>query len=205
MNNAIDTMMAEHQLIVRVLASLEVLADRLTAGQEVPRNEVARFADFFRNFADRCHHGKEEDRLFAKMTAHGFPREHGPVGVMLYEHDEGRTHVKALHALGEGKGPLTEAERAMAAEQARAFVPLLLQHIQKEDNVLYPMARQALPAAELTHLDAECAAFDHEVSAAEAARLRQLAEDLMAAYPPAPERLAAACSYAGFHGGGCGH
>jgi len=194
MNKSIENMMAEHRLIEQVLGALDTLANRLQQGLPVPRTDVARFALFFREFADRLHHGKEEDRLFVKMNENGFPREFGPVGVMLMEHDAGREHVRALAKAGEGTGPLSEAEELDVAEHALAFVPLLLAHIQKEDNILYPMAQQALPPAAMEALDRECTQFEQATD---------LAATLVAAYPADADRLACAqacVGCAGHHG-----
>ena len=107
------------------------------------------YAEFFRNFADACHHGKEEDRLFAKMVEHGFPKEQGPIAVMLIEHDEGRRCVRILANVGAGPGPLQPGEREEVRRDAAVFISLLRQHIQKEDKVLYPMALQAVPPPEM--------------------------------------------------------
>jgi hemerythrin-like domain-containing protein len=197
MNACIETMMKEHDLILQVLASLQKLADRLEGGEEAPRADVAAFGRFFKDFADKCHHGKEEDRLFSKMVEAGFPRETGPVAVMLYEHEAGRAEVRRLVQIGAGSGPLTNAERSDAADAARRFVPLLYSHIQKENNILYPMAQQAVSPDELAALDESCAAFDCEVlGPGEIAGLTRLAADLVSAYPASVAGLAVF--------GGCG-
>jgi hemerythrin-like domain-containing protein len=197
MNKCIETMMEEHELIVHVLASLQAMAEKLEAGGEIARQDVADFGTFFRQFADKCHHGKEEDRLFCAMVEAGFPREHGPIGVMLYEHEAGRAEVRGLVEIGAGAGQLGAAEKAKANGYAREFVPLLYAHIQKENNILYPMAQQSLPPARLAELDRSCEAFDREVlGPAEVARLKKLAADLISKYPSDPNVLAV-------HGG-CG-
>ncbi|HEX7232537.1 MAG TPA: hemerythrin domain-containing protein, partial [Candidatus Binatia bacterium] len=85
----------EHRVIERVLDALQ----RLTA---LPVNQSLRqwreALDFFRGFADQCHHFKEERLLFPAMEEHGIPSEGGPIGMMLQEHEEGRAHVKAMIA-----------------------------------------------------------------------------------------------------------
>lgn len=197
MNKAIEQMMDEHRLIVRVLGALDSMSGQLAGEGLVPREDVGRFATFFREFADRCHHGKEEDRLFVKMNEQGFPREYGPVGVMLSEHDAGRSHVRALAAVGQGSGPLTAEEAESVQAHVNEFVPLLLQHIQKEDHVLYPMAMQALPPGELANLDQECEEFDRDVmKPGQVHGLKALAADLTAAYPAdeSPLMASSACT-----------
>jgi len=184
-------MMREHELIVEVLASLQAMAEKLAAGGPVAREDLADFGRFFRDFADKCHHGKEEDRLFAKMVEAGFPRQSGPIAVMLAEHDAGRQEVRGLLSIGAGAGPLSDAERARTMEYASQFVPLLYAHIQKENHILYPMAQQALPPEELEGLDRSCAAFDQQIRGQlDVAGLRELAADLVRRYPADPAQLA---------------
>jgi hemerythrin-like domain-containing protein len=202
MSITIETLMDEHRLIEQVLSSLATFAEGLEAGQNLPREAVARYGTFFKMFADKCHHGKEEERLFVQMNQCGFPREYGPIGVMLAEHDEGRRHVRALVEIGQQTGPLRLDEARQMVKHARAFIPLLLEHIRKEDNVLYPMALQSIPPATLAQLEESCRAYDSEVVGHdEIQRLKDLAQDLLAQYPPHPGVLesAHACSGCGCH------
>jgi hemerythrin-like domain-containing protein len=196
MHSSIQILMDEHRVIERVLASLEAIAERIA---EVPgdgaRALLRDYGDFFRSFADRCHHAKEEDLLFAKMTEHGFPREFGPIAVMLSEHTDGRACVAALLSAGEGNGPLSEGDREGIQETARRYVSLLRAHILKEDNILYPMALQALTSDELDALAESYASFENDVTGAtEFHRLQDLAERLCEAYPPDPADVAASPS-----------
>jgi hemerythrin-like domain-containing protein len=187
MSQAIDTLMNEHRLIEKVLGSLAAFADALEKGAAAERKTVAEYADFFRNFADKCHHGKEEDRLFVKMIEHGFPKDAGPLAVMYADHEHGREDVAALAAIGAGTGPLTKPERDHVVQLARSFVPHLAHHILKEDNILYPMALQAIPGAEVVQLAADFGAFEKSVMGEGShERFHALAKSLLAAYPPRP-------------------
>ena len=201
MKDVIETMMEEHRLIERVLGALDTFIGQLPAEVADDRGQVARFARFFKNFADRCHHGKEEERLFVVLNQCGFPREYGPVGVMLAEHTEGRGHVGALAEIGAGRGPLSPEEKRRATGHALAFIPLLKSHIQKEDNILYPMARQGIPPAQWTELEAACEAFDRDVMGVdEIQELRDLATELTINFPPDMEKMAALAGCAGCRG-----
>jgi hemerythrin-like domain-containing protein/uncharacterized protein (DUF2249 family) len=128
----------EHEIILRTLAVAERLGGALTAGQPVDRDALAWVVDFFRTFADRCHHGKEEQHLFPALERHGIPREGGPIGIMLEEHEQGR---RFLAAMASGN------DRAVA-EAIRGYAQLLRAHIDKENGVLFPMAEQVLSEAE---------------------------------------------------------
>jgi len=176
--------MQEHEQIVEVLASLQAMAEKLADGASVPRQDVADFGRFFRDFADKCHHGKEEDRLFVKMVEAGFPQDSGPVAVMLAEHEEGRQEVRGLLTIGSGAGALSDQERARVIQYAGQFVPLLYAHIQKENNILYPMAQNTISPEEFELLDQSCDAFDQEIGARiNVAELKELAARLTSRYP----------------------
>jgi hemerythrin-like domain-containing protein len=139
-----EVLMTEHRAIERMLAVLETAARRLEAGERVRPDLLCEAVDFVRNFADRCHHGKEEDNLFPRMEARGVPRQGGPLAVMLHEHDEGRAYVGAIAGAIDAYEGGDQAAARVIAENARGYAELLRQHIMKEDNVLFPMADRVL-------------------------------------------------------------
>lgn len=151
--SATEDLMAEHRAIERMLAVLEAAAQGLESGQHVRPGLFGDAVDFVRNFADRCHHGKEEENLFPRMEAAGVPGAGGPLGVMLLEHDQGREYVAAIaNALGAYEGGDHSAARVIA-ENARGYVRLLRQHIAKEDSVLFPMADRVLSPEDQRELE----------------------------------------------------
>jgi hemerythrin-like domain-containing protein len=129
-----EILSSEHRVIEQVLACLETLADRCTAGGTLDREAARQALDFFQTFADACHHGKEEDHLFPLLEARGLPREGGPTGVMRWEHELGRRHLRAMSAAVEAEDP------QRFADHARAYAHLLREHILKEDECLFRMA-----------------------------------------------------------------
>ncbi len=157
---ATDTLMEEHRIIERVLASLEKQARRLDAGEAVRPSFFLDATDFVRNFADGCHHEKEEDNLFPAMVANGFSGDAGPVAVMLADHDEGRRLVGAMCDAAERlEGGESEAASDVV-RNALGFVAVLRDHIIKEDTVLFPMAEQTLPEEEKGQLTEAFADLD---------------------------------------------
>jgi hemerythrin-like domain-containing protein len=118
------------------------------------------------------------------MNQIGFARESGPIAVMLSEHTAGRSHVRELWEMAQLQGPLTAGEVPRIIASVSEFVPLLSAHIGKEDNILYPMARSAIPDKQLQKLDADCESFERRAMApGEVTKLHELAARLIAAYP----------------------
>jgi hemerythrin-like domain-containing protein len=125
----------EHERILRALAALDAAAARLAAGGAVPDGWWQEMVDWLRDFADRSHHAKEERGLFPAMARAGVPPEHGPIAVMLEEHAEGRALVQEVRGAADGPA------RARAAAR---YVALLRAHIDKENEVLFPLADAVL-------------------------------------------------------------
>jgi hemerythrin-like domain-containing protein len=128
---------------------------RIVEGAPVRAEVFADLVEFFRLFADKCHHGKEEDLLFPLMESKGFPRQGGPIGVMLIEHDQGRAHVREMAAAAEAIASGTAGASGRWASAAASFSSLLRAHIQKENQVLFVMAERVLSDAVQTRLAAD--------------------------------------------------
>jgi hemerythrin-like domain-containing protein len=134
----------EHQGITLMLKVLERVCTKMEMKEKVDLAHLEGIVEFFRVFADKCHHGKEEDLLFPEMEKAGIPKEKGPIGVMLAEHTQGRAYVRAM---GEAATRYKQGEaraRTEFAENGRNYITLLAQHIQKENNVLFPMGDRVL-------------------------------------------------------------
>jgi hemerythrin-like domain-containing protein len=140
MEKATDILKHEHQIILMVLDAAQQEAKRIQQNKQVEEKTIQDFLDFLRNFADRCHHAKEEDLLFVRMEQHGIPGQGGPIAVMLAEHDQGRKHIEAIsRALPEAIEGNIQAVDAIT-DHLLDYVDLLRSHIYKEDHILYPMA-----------------------------------------------------------------
>jgi len=130
----------DHKAIKLMLKIMSAISDKLDNGDAVDPDHLERIIDFIRTFADKCHHGKEEDLLFPAIEEAGIPREGGPTGMMLTEHDEGREYVKGMaDAVEKYKTGDNDAAKEFA-RAARNYINLLEQHIDKENNVLYFIA-----------------------------------------------------------------
>jgi hemerythrin-like domain-containing protein len=196
--DTIETLMNEHRLIESVLDAMVGFAAEIRRSGATEKEELSRFVVFLRDFADGCHHGKEEDVLFAAMVENGFPRDGGPIAVMLHEHTQGRALIRALRQKAEQAGDWGDGDRRAVAEAAEAYSSLLHAHIHKEDAILYPMAEQHLPPEVMERVGTDCERFEAErTGSGEHARLHALAEDLVARHAaaahPAPVHHHSGC------------
>ncbi len=179
----------EHEKILSVIACLR-LACAAGRGGDFDADTFRQAVDFIRGYADGWHHAKEEVHLFPALEAAGMPRDGGPVGVMLHEHEVGRTFVRAmadnLDAAAEADGPA----RATVLGNAEAYADLLTAHIQKEDGILFNMADRLLPPDEHGRLEeAYESAVPDGADAGTGARYEQLAQSLCERWKIDPDEI----------------
>ncbi len=173
----------EHRAIKKMLRVAENVAARLDGGEHVPAEDLAAIVEFIAGFADKCHHAKEEGLLFPAMEKAGIPRQGGPIGVMFHEHKEGREFVRRMRsAVGRYSAGDVRAASEFAVN-AGGYAALLRRHIDKEDNVLYPMADNVISESGQRDLIRAFENVEEEsVGAGEHERFRQILDRLEAAY-----------------------
>jgi hemerythrin-like domain-containing protein len=152
MRTATSTLRTEHEAIISMLDATEEAARRVDRDEPVRPEILEELLEFFRVFADRCHHGKEEELLFPALERKGMPRTGGPIGVMLFEHEQGRALIRRMsQAVAEIAGGNPAAAKSWAAA-AREYTALLRAHIDKENNILFVMAERVFSDDEQTGL-----------------------------------------------------
>ena len=130
----------EHKNILELIKILERKSEDIERGGEIEKIFFVRAINFIRNYADKFHHAKEEDILFKEFSkcAEKGCVHCNPTEQMLHEHDLGRGFVKSME---EG---IKENNKEKLIKGLRGYCQLLKEHIYKEDNILYPMADEAI-------------------------------------------------------------
>jgi len=149
-----EVLKQEHKIILLVLGIAEKQAKAIEATGKIDGDRIGKILDFFRNFADKCHHAKEEKHLFVALQQRGMSRDVGPIAVMLAEHQHSRNRLKAVaDAVAKAKTGDRQMIRQVR-ENLAAYVKLLKEHISKEDNVLFAMADKVLTSQDQKALSA---------------------------------------------------
>ena len=148
----IEELKAEHQAILLTIRILDQITSKLENGQAVDSRHLDQILEFLQVFVDKCHHAKEEKVLFPAMEEAGIQQEGGPIGVMLYEHEQGRSFVLGLKIGVEGYRVGRVDAIAEIIENAQKYGRLLVEHIDKENNVLYVMAERVLSADKMSEM-----------------------------------------------------
>ncbi len=179
MTSATSILRKEHDAILRMLDVTEELARRLERGERVAAEMLTDLLEFFRVFADRCHHAKEEDFLFPSLENRGMPYPGGPTEVMRAEHERARALIREMQEAAEDYSQNVPGAGGRWSEAARAYAILLHAHIDKENNVLFEMADLLLSEIEQRELTEAFEKLEEEkMGAGTHARLHRVMEKL---------------------------
>jgi hemerythrin-like domain-containing protein len=144
-----DLLLAEHDLIRRVLAILDRESERIGEGREVDPVFIDRMVDFIYTYAERVHHGKEEEVLFRELDSKPLSPEHRQMMERLVrEHVEMRHLAEDLMAAGEkyaeGDGEALERVEATIDHLSDLYPD----HFQTEEEMFFPAAQSYLDDSE---------------------------------------------------------
>lgn len=147
----IDTLVEEHQLILRALKVFSRISDQMIETNELNQSDCYKIIDFLKLYADQYHHAKEENMLFSWLNEKGLPYESGPIRCMLDEHETGRQFVENIKALLGSKAGSSSI--GTISNEIRNLIRHLEDHISKENNVLYPTALELANEQSRLHLN----------------------------------------------------
>jgi hemerythrin-like domain-containing protein len=160
---ATEQLRKEHKAVKVMLRVLEKITKNLEAGDSIDPDHLASIIEFFQVFVDRCHHVKEENMLFVAMQKTTDPGDGDRIGALLKDHVSGRNYIRDLsHAAKH----FQDGDMAAVPEiirWARAYITLVIQHIDIEDNVLYPLANERLSPKKQEELLAQFDKLEEEI------------------------------------------
>ncbi len=138
----------DHQHVLQKLDALEDITHHLDKKGEVSA-KLKDLAAFFKT-EFWVHFTKEEEALFPEIDKF-IPRESGPIGVMLIEHEDLRsTNSRLQPAIATYLRDSDNAQaRGVIQKDGTHFIELLRNHIDKEDNILFMMADMHLDQAQI--------------------------------------------------------
>ena len=131
----IGPLMVEHRLIERMIAIVKEELGKIEKGKKADPLFIDTYVDFARTYADRCHHGKEEDILFRDLAKKRLSPEHKKTMDELVEE-----HIYARKAVGElvaAKDNYVQGDRDALKDitaKLRILADFYPKHIEKEDK-----------------------------------------------------------------------
>ena len=161
----IGPLMIEHRLIDRVVVLLERQLAGIRSANRLDIDFINAAVDFFSFYADRVHHGKEEDILFTGLMNHdisGFDK--AMIENLKNDHSRGRELIAKLEADVKQISSSWNAESLKAiAGDLEDLIKLYKEHIHKEDKEFFIPAMKYLTKPEQSVMLRSFWEFDREL------------------------------------------
>ncbi|MHB1484432.1 MAG: hemerythrin domain-containing protein [Saccharofermentanales bacterium] len=141
MKYACDDLRNEHD---GIQFGLKILKKMTTMFQDAQNGDVEDFEEivnFFRIYADKCHHGKEETMLFPAMIDAGIDRKIDIIDQLISEHQTSRKYLAQMAEAITG-GLVNQLTLISSADD---YIELLHRHIEKENVELFPLGDTMIP------------------------------------------------------------
>lgn len=134
-------LMIEHRLIEKVLLLVRREIDRIDDRNVVNEFFLQSVVDFIRTYADRTHHGKEEDILFELLKTKSLdPQDRADMGELVEEHENARHTVADLLKANAAYLGGDQTQVRVIREKMLFLTEFYPVHIAKEDKVFFPKA-----------------------------------------------------------------
>ena len=157
-------LMIEHRLIERMLAIIQERLVEAEKTRKIDPSFVDTAVDFVHTYADRTHHGKEEDILFRDLNKKGLSEaDRRVMNELIAEHAFGRSTTKELVEANTRYRNGDSAALEDIAGCLHTLVDFYPKHIAKEDKVFFPASRAYFTEAEDQAMLDEFWAFDREM------------------------------------------
>lgn len=164
----VGPLMIEHRLIEKLMPQIREAVEGARRTGMIDPDFVEFALDFVRTYADRCHHGKEEDILFRELDRKPLPPGlRKTMDELVEEHKTGRRAVgelrRAVEAYKRGEGGAAgEAALAAVIEKLEFLAEFYPAHILKEDEGFFLPCMDYFSAEEQAALLKEEMEFDRE-------------------------------------------
>ena len=156
--------MIEHRLIERMITLIEQKIEKIQTTNQVDPLFIDTVVGFIRTYADRTHHGKEEDILFKQLANKQMSDQDKRImDELVDEHLLGRKTTKELVEANAQYRVGEKTFLAVIVSKLKKLVNFYPKHIEKEDKVFFPSYMKYLSDEEDQLMLEEFYEFDREM------------------------------------------
>jgi hemerythrin-like domain-containing protein len=157
-------LMIEHRVIERVVAAMQKEIGGIRSQIKTDTGVIGDYVDFIRVYADRCHHGKEEDILFRELKKRQIEAEHEQIlKELIDDHRRGREMTRRLDGANERYAGGDGSALSDISSALQDLVTLYPQHIEKEDRQFFIPVMKYFSQEERDAMLAEEYEFDRQL------------------------------------------
>ena len=160
----IAPLMIEHRIIERMINLIKLELDKIQSTSQIDSVFIDNAIDFIRIYADKTHHGKEEDILFRELKKKTLSKEHKKIMDELEE--EHKVSRAATKLVEQSKNLYLSGDKSqlkILIEKLTFLTNFYPVHIEKEDKHFFIPIMQYFTPVEQNNLLEEGRAFDRKM------------------------------------------
>ena len=153
--------MWEHRLIEKIVPNIQDQIENINKTGETDPHQIDTLVDFFRVYADKTHHGKEEEILFHQLKEKKIHLDHKRVmDELILEHTTARSKVKRLKEVNNAYRLGDKSQLTRITTLLRELAEFYPEHIEKEDKHFFMPIMNYFTAEESQAMLQEFEEFD---------------------------------------------
>ena len=159
----VGILMIEHRLIEHMIRLLSKELASIEGNKQVNSDFIDTAVDFIRTYADKCHHGKEEDIFFKVLITKKIkPQDKEYILELIEEHKQGRATIARLIAAKENYIKKESKALDQIVECIKWLIDFYPKHIKKEDKHFFTLYRTHLSEEEQDNMLLDFLQFGEE-------------------------------------------
>lgn len=160
----VGPLMKEHRLIERMIEIIENNLQTIKQSGNLDLKFIDTSCDFLKTYADKCHHGKEEDILFVRLGKKQLSDEHKHIiEELIKDHIYGRKTVSSLAEATEKYRNGDKTAFKNIVEYIKELILFYPKHIEKEDKRFFLPCMKYFNRQEQDDMLAEFFEFDRQL------------------------------------------
>jgi hemerythrin-like domain-containing protein len=139
-----ENLMQEHKKIIEILDIINKIAENIKHKKVFYPLDVEEITNFLTSFWDKCHNVKEEKALYPELISSGVQIEDKSIDGISNEHTMGRIYIKEMKYCIVNCKMGHDFSCEKLADCLVNYSTLLRNHIQIEEEVIFPIINQTL-------------------------------------------------------------
>lgn len=172
MSNPVQVLFDEHELIISAIDLAKKSEKLIDKDNALYETTVRDLIVFFRNYADKYHHYKEEEILFPEMAIQNELLAEGIIKEMLQNHEDFREMIADIEK------SLNKKDYPSANATLQKYTEALLDHIAVENDEVFQAAESLFTEDELQKMYFRFADTDRELGNERKEELAKMIEDM---------------------------
>ena len=157
-------LMTEHRLIEKMLTIVKQKVLEAEQNKRIDSVFVDTMVDFIKTYADRTHHGKEEEIMFRDLLKKNMgPEDTAMLNDLIDEHRQARKKVREIVEAKEQFLNGDSRSLEIITNTMKWLIDFYPKHIIKEDKVFFPKTEAYFSSEELDRMLEEFREFDRNM------------------------------------------